>query len=55
MASAFADIVELAEGCRVPRLRARVRARLPVHAAVAAGDLDADRFASYRKLAGEFA
>jgi ribosome biogenesis GTPase len=55
MASAFADIVELADGCRFRDCAHESEPGCAVRAAVAAGDLDADRFASYRKLAGELA
>jgi ribosome biogenesis GTPase len=55
MASAFADIVELAEGCRFRDCAHESEPGCAVRAAVAAGDLDADRFASYLKLAGELA
>ena len=55
MAAAFADIEALAEGCRFRDCAHESEPGCAVVAAVAAGDLDADRFASYRKLAGELA
>jgi ribosome biogenesis GTPase len=55
MSSAFADITELAEGCRFRDCRHESEPGCAVRAAVAAGDLDADRFASYTKLAREVA
>jgi ribosome biogenesis GTPase len=55
MASAFADIVELAEGCRFRDCAHEAEPGCAVRAAVAAGDLDPDRFASYTKLARELA
>jgi ribosome biogenesis GTPase len=53
MASAFADIAELAEDCRFRDCAHEAEPGCAVRAAVAAGDLDADRFASYTKLARE--
>ncbi|MGZ6886702.1 MAG: ribosome small subunit-dependent GTPase A, partial [Acidimicrobiia bacterium] len=55
MASAFADIAELAEGCRFRDCRHRSEPGCAVLEAVRSGELDADRFASYSKLAGELA
>ena len=53
MASAFADIAELAAGCRFRDCRHEAEPGCAVRAAVAAGELDPARFASYTKLAGE--
>jgi ribosome biogenesis GTPase len=55
MASAFVDILELAEGCRFRDCVHESEPGCAVRAAVAAGELDADRFASYAKLARELA
>jgi ribosome biogenesis GTPase len=55
MAAAFVDITELAEGCRFRDCRHDAEPGCAVQAAVAAGELDADRFASYTKLARELA
>jgi ribosome biogenesis GTPase len=55
MASAFADIAELAEGCRFRDCRHGSEPGCAVQAAVASGELDPGRFASYTKLAGELA
>ena len=55
MAAAFADIEALAEGCRFRDCAHEAEPGCAVRAAVASGELDPDRFASYRKLAGELA
>ncbi len=55
MASAFADILELAEACRFRDCRHESEPDCAVLEAVRSGGLDADRFASYSKLAGELA
>jgi ribosome biogenesis GTPase len=55
MASAFADIGALAEGCRFRDCRHESEPGCAVRAAVDAGALDAERFASYAKLARELA
>ena len=46
---------ELAEGCRFRECRHESEPGCAVRAAVAAGELDAGRFASYSTLAGEVA
>lgn len=53
LAAAFADIEDLALGCRFADCRHDREPGCAVQAAVAGGDLDAQRFASYRKLMGE--
>jgi ribosome biogenesis GTPase / thiamine phosphate phosphatase len=53
MANAFADIAALAEGCRFRDCVHESEPGCAVRAAVVAGTLDPDRFASYRKLAEE--
>lgn len=55
MANAFADIAELAEGCRFRDCAHESEPGCAVRAAVASGELAAARFASYQKLAGELA
>jgi ribosome biogenesis GTPase len=55
MANAFADIAELAEGCRFRDCVHGSEPGCSVREAVRTGELDADRFASYQKLAGELA
>jgi ribosome biogenesis GTPase len=55
MANAFADIAELAEDCRFRDCRHESEPGCAVRDAVRTGALDADRFASYQKLAGELA
>ena len=46
---------QLAEGCRFRDCVHEAEPGCAVRAAVVAGDLDPDRFASYQKLAGELA
>jgi ribosome biogenesis GTPase len=55
MAAAFSDIEALAEGCRFRDCAHEAEPGCAVRAAVEAGELDADRFASYAKLARELA
>jgi ribosome biogenesis GTPase len=55
MANAFADIAALAEGCRFRDCAHESEPGCAVREAVRTGELDPDRFASYRKLAGELA
>jgi ribosome biogenesis GTPase len=51
----FADIAELADQCRFRDCRHEGEPGCAVSAAVEAGDLDADRLASYHKLQRELA
>ncbi|MGH8986278.1 MAG: ribosome small subunit-dependent GTPase A [Acidimicrobiia bacterium] len=55
MDAAFADIAELAAGCRFADCRHEREPGCAVIAAVEAGDLDPDRLTSYRKLERELA
>jgi len=49
----FADIAELAEGCRFADCGHESEPGCAVQAAIMSGDLDAERFARWRKLAAE--
>ena len=53
--SAFADIDELARGCRFTDCRHATEPGCAVRAAIAAGTLDADRLAGFTKLGRELA
>lgn len=53
LAAAFADVEELAQGCRFADCRHDREPGCAVQAASALGTLDASRLASYRKLSGE--
>ena len=53
LAAAFADVEDLAQSCRFADCRHDREPDCAVRAAVAGGNLDAQRFASYRKLTGE--
>jgi ribosome biogenesis GTPase len=53
--SAFADIAVLAAGCRFRDCSHAVEEGCAVQAAIQAGELDASRWASYRKLRAEIA
>jgi ribosome biogenesis GTPase len=53
--AAFADIVEIADGCRFRDCHHETEPGCAVRAALDAGTLDPDRFESYRKLEREVA
>ena len=53
IAATFDDIVELAASCRFRDCRHLSEPKCAVIAALARGELDADRLANYRKLQGE--
>jgi ribosome biogenesis GTPase len=53
LGDAFGDIVELAAGCRFRDCRHATEPGCAVRAAVAGGELSADRFESYAKLTAE--
>jgi ribosome biogenesis GTPase / thiamine phosphate phosphatase len=55
LASAFADIEALADGCRFRDCIHESEPGCAVRAAVGGGSLDSDRFESWRKLRGEMA
>lgn len=55
LSAAFGDVEELATSCRFGDCRHDREPGCAVHAAVAAGALDRQRFASFRKLQGEVA
>jgi ribosome biogenesis GTPase len=53
VAAAFADVEELAAGCRFSDCRHDTEPGCAVRAAIAAGDLDPARLTHRRKLEGE--
>jgi ribosome biogenesis GTPase / thiamine phosphate phosphatase len=53
LASAYADVVELAEGCRFRDCTHTVEPGCAVIKAVRTGELDAERFAGYERMATE--
>jgi ribosome biogenesis GTPase len=55
MDAAFADVVELAQGCRFADCRHAGEPGCAVRASIASGELPSERLASYRKLERELA